>query len=220
MSRRESSLSAWTVSDANGEAVLAHERSPTGGALRVAFRSVLDPPAGREEPAAPSEAPAFFRDLNLDQIVASIISGKQEYNLAPFFHRPLRTVEAVEYRQEVMRDLEDQSRFDAINEFANGQRSVRDHVGQAAKLHYKHQKLAWSRDAIELYCDAVERLLSALSASPPRSAGLAGFLAYLDAYVASSPFQQLKNDAASIKAKLASIRYTMLIGGGSHHLPL
>jgi len=189
MSRRESPASAWAVSDPIGEGVVVHERSPTVGASRAAFRSVLDPPSEREEPREPSEAPAFFRDLNLDQIVASIITGKQEYNLAPFFHRPLRRVEAVEYRQEVMRDLEDPSRFDAINEFANGQRSVRDHVGQAAKMHYKHQKLAWSRDAIELYCQSVERLLAALSASPPRSAGLTGFLAYLDAYVASSKFQ-------------------------------
>ncbi len=210
MSRRESSASAWDVSDRVGEAAVVDERFPPG----VAFRSVLDLPSEREKPGA-SEAPAFFRDLNLDQIVASIITGKQEYNLGPLFHRPLRTVEAVEYRQEVMRDLEDRSRFAAINEFANGQRSVRDHVGQAAKMHYKHQKLAWSRDAIELYCQSVEQLLSALSASPPGSAGLAGFLAYLDAYVASSKFQQLKTDAAAIKARLASLRYTMLIGNSS-----
>ncbi|HZZ60614.1 MAG TPA: DNA mismatch repair protein MutS [Roseiarcus sp.] len=212
---REISPPARAVSDPIGEAIVVQERSPTVGASRAAFRSVLDPPSEREEPGGPSEAPAFFRDLNLDQIVAAIVTGKQEYNLAPFFHRALKTVEAVEYRQAVMRDLEDQSRFDAINEFASGQRVVRDHVAQVTKLHDRHQKLAWSRDAIELYCQSVERLLAALGASPPGSAGLNGFLAYLDAYVASSSFQQLKTDAASIKAKLASIRYTMLIAGSS-----
>ena len=70
----------------------------TGEAPDV-FRSVLTPPSDREDPTEPSEGPAFFRDLNLDQIVASIIFGKQEYNLAPFFNRPLKTVEAIEYRQ-------------------------------------------------------------------------------------------------------------------------
>lgn len=215
MSWREISPPPRAAPDPIGETIVVQERSPTVGVSPAAFRSVLDPPSEREEPGEPSEAPAFFRDLNLDQIVASVILGKQEYNLAPFFHRPLRTVEAVEYRQAVMRDLEDQSSFDAINEFANAQRSVRDHVAQVAKLHTRHQKLAWSRDAIELYCQSVERLLAALSAAPPRSAGLIGFLTYLDAYVASSPFQKLKTDAASIKAKLASIRYTMLIAGSS-----
>jgi len=213
MSPHENSLTIG-VGDAPDSAcagaTLAHDRlapRPAGGT----FRSILAPPSDDEEAAEPSEAPAFFRDLNLDQIVASIIAGKQEYNLGPFFHRPLRMLEAVEYRQEVMRDLEDQARFDAINEFASGLRQVRDHVAQAAKLYYKHQKQAWSLDAVELYGKTVERLLSALGATRPRSAGLYGFTAYLDAYVASSPFQQRVRDAASIRASLASIRYSLMI---------
>ncbi len=195
-------------------AAVARERFLATREAPAVFRSVLTPPSDREDPAEQSEAPAFFRDLNLDQIVASIILGKQEYNLAPFFNRPLRTVEAIEYRQEVMRDLEDGRRFDAANDFASSMRSVRDHVAQAAKLHYKHQKQAWSLDAIELYGKAVEQLLSALCASPPRSAGLTGFLAYLEAYAASSPFHELVQDAAALKAALASIRYNLLIGTG------
>ncbi len=140
--------------------------------------------------------------------------GKQEYNVAPFFYRPLNTIEAIEYRQDVMRDLEDQERLDAIHEFAVGMRAVRDHLAQAGKLSYKHQKQAWSLDAVELYCKAVERLLSQLRASPPRSAGLKGCLAYLNAYVASAPFQGLVRGAAALKAALASIRYNLLIGSG------
>jgi len=213
MSPHENSLTIGVgdaPDSASAGATLAHDRLAPRLA-RGTFRSILAPPSDDEEAAEPSEAPAFFRDLNLDQIVASIIAGKQEYNLAPFFHWPLRTVEAVEYRQEVMRDLEDQARFDAINEFASGLRQVRDHVAQAAKLYYKHQKQVWSLDAIELYGKTVERLLSALGATRPRSAGLYGFTAYLDAYVASSPFQQRVRDAASIRASLASIRYSLMI---------
>ena len=105
---------------ASAGAAPADERHVAPRDARGMFRSILAPLSDDEEAAEPSEAPAFFRDLNLDQIVASIIAGKQEYNLAPFFHRPLRTVEAVEYRQEVMRDLEEQARFDAINDFQAG----------------------------------------------------------------------------------------------------
>ena len=161
-----------------------------------------------------AEAPPFFRDLNLDQVVASITSGKQEYNLAPFFNRPLSTVEAVEYRQDVMRDVVDPLRLEAVDQFANDMRTVREQVAQAGKLHYKIQSLAWSLDAIELYCSAVDQFLSALRATPPRSKGLIGLLGYLGAYVDSAAFQKMTADAAALEANLASIRYRLLIGGG------
>lgn len=43
------------------------------------------------------EEPAFFRDLNLDQIVETITAGKQEYDLKPFFYIALPDAEAVRY---------------------------------------------------------------------------------------------------------------------------
>ena len=212
MSPRENVPAHCAVANSIDKANVFHERASAQRRIHESFRSVLDPPSEREQPPEAAAAPAFFRDLNLDQIVASIIIGKQEYNLAPFFYRPLQTVAAVEYRQAVMRDLQDHARSDAINQFAIGMRAVRDHVVQAGKLYYKYQKQAWSLDAIEIYCKAVAQLLSRLRAPPPDSAGLAGFLAYLEAYVASTSFQKLVMDAAALKTSLSSIRYNLLIG--------
>ena len=131
---------------------------------RLIFRSVLTLASDDVLPADALETPAFFRDLNLDQVVASITAGKQEYNLAPFFNHPLKTVEAVAYRQDVMRDLEDPRRPDAVEAFANDMRTIREAAGQAEKLHYGLQKQAWALDAIRIYCSGTERLLSALHA--------------------------------------------------------
>ncbi len=217
MSPRENLLSNGAVAEAQegpelSPGNLCEHRSAVPGDAALAFRSVLTLASDDGQAAEKSEMPTFFRDLNLDQVVASITIGKQEYDLAPFFHRPLKTVEAVEYRQDVMRDLQDPPRLEAVNAFANGLRTVREHLAQAAKLHYKLQNLAWSLDAIELYGKTAKQLLSALRASSPRSTGLTGLLAYLDAYVASSVFQQMIADAAALKAGLASIRYSLLIG--------
>ena len=180
----------------------------------MTFRSILNPSSDGDAKTEMSQAPAYFADLNLDQIVASITAGKQEYNLAPFFHEALTSREAVEYRQEVMRDLENDARYDAVTRFANSMRSVREHLGQTGKLHYKYQKEAWLLNAVELYCRCVESLLAELRAAPPSSPGLVGFFTFLDGYVASSAFQQLLREIATVAARLCSIRYTLLIGDG------
>ena len=169
----------------------------------MTFLSILNPSLQDDTKAEMSEAPAYFADLNLDQIVASITAGKEEYNLAPFFHEALKSREAMEYRQEVMRDLENDARYDAVTRFANTMRSVREHLTQAGKLHYKYQKEAWLLDAVELYCQCVERLLSDLRAAPPSSPGLAGFFTFLDGYVGSPAFQQLLKEIATLIARLA-----------------
>ena len=57
-------------------------------------------------PSTPPRNLPFFGDLHLDQILASLIAGREEYQLAPFFYRPLHEVEAVRYRHHVLRDLE------------------------------------------------------------------------------------------------------------------
>jgi DNA mismatch repair protein MutS len=180
----------------------------------MTFHSILNIFSVGDAKAEVSEPPAYFADLNLDQIVASITAGKQEYNLAPFFYEPLGSCEAIERRQEVMRDLEHKARFDAIARFANAMKSVREHLGQAGKMHYKYQKEAWLLDAVEHYCQGIENLLSELREAKPSSAGLLGFFTFLDEYVASRAFQQLLSEIASLKAKLSSIRYTLLIGAG------
>jgi DNA mismatch repair protein MutS len=178
------------------------------------FQSILNLLPGRDAKGEMSESPTYFADLNLDQIVASITAGRQEYNLAPFFYEPLRSREAIEYRQEVMRDLEHKAHFDAITRFASAMRSVREHLAQAGKMHYKYQKEAWLLEAVEFYCQGVENLLSELREATPSSSGLFDFFTFLDGYVASPAFQQLLNEIATLKAKLSSIRYTLLIGAG------
>ena len=64
------------------------------------------------------ESTEFFTDLNLDQIVASITAGREEYNLTPFFYTPLRRVETINYRHDILRDLENPAILGHIRSFA------------------------------------------------------------------------------------------------------
>ena len=71
------------------------------------------------------EKPEFFSDLNLDQIVASITAGREEYNLTPFFYTPLRRVETINYRHNILRDFENQALLGHISSFGQEMRAMR-----------------------------------------------------------------------------------------------
>jgi len=176
--------------------------------------SVLDlsPDIGAGDPSP--KAPSFFVDLNLDQIVASVTAGKEEYDLAPFFFRPLRTADEVAYRQAVMHDLENGATYEAVSKFAERMRQVRGRLAQIEKLYYRYQKEAWLLDAAADYWEAVETLQSRLLDSAPKSAALVRFISFLDSYVGASGFREMRDGAVALRAKLAAIGYFLVIGRG------
>lgn len=157
--------------------------------------------------------PAFFHDLNLDQIVAAVISGRDEYRLAPFFYSPLADVDAIVRRQEIFADLENVPVKDAITTFAQIMRDVRTHVAQSAKLHYRYQKERWHLNAVELYCDAISRLGADLARAAPRSRGLVALRDYVTGYSQSEAFTSLARETGSLLHDLSEVRYCLLIKG-------
>jgi hypothetical protein len=171
-------------------------------------------PAGEYERGLAAD-PLFFRDLNLDQIFHVIAGAKSEYNLDSFFRQPMRSVAAVEYRQAAMRDIQREPVLAALRAFADAMRGVRATLAQAAKLYYKYQKEAWLLDAAAAYCDAVQALEAGLASADAHSDAFVSFKRFLSNHVASGPFRALLADAAAVSAKLAEIRYTLLIRGGS-----
>jgi len=179
------------------------------------FSSILFPrPA---DPALPEthEAPAFFRDLNLDQVVAAVTAGRQEYDLGPFFCAPLTDLDGIAYRQEVMRDLEDDAVRQAVEAFAQQMRTMREHLALREKRHYPREKERWFLDAVRIYCETVERLQQDLSRLDPASRGLSAFCEYLTDYVESASFRALAAEARTLEADLAAVRYALLIRNGS-----
>jgi DNA mismatch repair protein MutS len=173
------------------------------------FRSILFD--GSEISAAIDgrEAPEFFTDLNLDQIVASITAGRDEYNLKPFFYAPLSHVETINYRHDILRDLEDQALFRHIRSFAQKMREMRNHLGQADKRHYKYEKQRWFLDAADIYGDAVSCLTNYLTLADLRSRGFLAFREYLATYTKSADFTSLLAETQKLKTDLSGVRYSL-----------
>jgi hypothetical protein len=181
--------------------------------MPLPFRSILFDESGIGTVIDGREAPEFFTDLNLDQIVASITAGREEYNLKPFFYTPLSRVETINYRHDILQDLENQALFGHIRSFAQKMRAMRGHLAQADKLHYKYQKQRWFLEAADIYCDAVSGLTHDLTLADLRSRGFLAFREYLTTYTKSGDFASLLAETQKLKTDLSGVRYCLHIKG-------
>jgi len=161
------------------------------------------------------EAPVFFVDLNLDQVIDAVTAGKQEYNLKSFFFASLKDIDPIKYRHEIFQDLENENLFEHIKSFAQKMRAMREHLAQADKLHYKFQKEGWFLEAVQIYCNAVRCLVHDLSLASLRSRGFLGFREYLTDYANSEPFRSLLAETKKLFDDLSSVKYCLLIKDGS-----
>ncbi len=154
-----------------------------------------------------------FRDLNLDQVEASIAAGREAYGLGPYFRTPLRRVETIRYRHEVFRDLENAALSMPIASFAEAMRAVRARLVQSEKAHYALQRQRWFLDAVDLYCGAVAELLWKLGEARPQSSGFLALGEFLGAHVVSKEFLAMRDEARRLAGELAVIQYDLYIEG-------
>jgi DNA mismatch repair protein MutS len=181
--------------------------SPTGGG----FESILFYRADVD--VASAQEPPFFANLNLDQVLASITAGRDEYDLTQFFYAPLHSVAAVEYRHEVFRDLEQDEVREAVRAFADRMQSMRRHLGLAEKQHHKYEKERWFLDAVAIYGDAISSLARALVELDLSSPGFQRLRDDVTNYTASERFTSLAAETRNVLEALARVKYTVRIKG-------
>jgi DNA mismatch repair protein MutS len=193
-------------------------QAPTDSNTDVAsmpFRSILFGHFDAGADIETQQPPEFLRDLNLDQVVAAIAEPWKDYNLIPFFYVRLNDLDAISYRQEVMRDFNDHRLMQAVNSFSDQMRAMRERLKQGKELYYNYAVKRAFLGAVEIYYQAVERLSADLEALALQSRGLRAFRAYLAEYVASTAFRNLVTEGQKLKSDLAGIVYCLLMRDGS-----
>lgn len=175
----------------------------------MTFHSILFERDGVQKET--SGVPACFVDLNLDQVIDAITAGKESYDLKPFFYTPLHDVDAIRYRHEIMQNLENPALFEHVRSFAQNMRTMREHLAQADKLHYNYQQERWFLSAVEIYCEAVERLAHDLSRVDVKSRGFLTFRAYLTSYAGSGRFTTLVAETKQLLADLSAVSYCLVV---------
>ena len=198
----------WRVSRPRSPADLSNADRFSPASFSILFAEARDRP-GRES----QQPPEFFDDPNCDQIIDAITAHRADYNLKPFFYQCLRRVDAVIYRHEVMQDLENVSFRQQIDNFAEQMREVREHLRRRDKAYYLEQKQSWFADAVDIYCNAVQDLLTALRTIDVKSRGFLALHNYLEDYTGSADFSSLRAEVTHLKAALRQIEYCILVKG-------
>jgi DNA mismatch repair protein MutS len=143
------------------------------------FESILFLTPGDRERAERAGMPDYFVDLNLDQVVDRATAACADYDLKPYYWFCLEDVDAIRYRHEVFRDLEDTGISQPIRDFTQSMRDVRACLLQADKLYYGLQRWSSLLDAVVIHFNAVERFADDLSRAAIKSRALGAFRNYL-----------------------------------------
>jgi DNA mismatch repair protein MutS len=195
----------------SGHLQVARDEEPLAVAVEPPFVSILFP-NGTPNLDAVGEPP-FFRDLNLDQVVEAVVDKREEYDLVPFFHTPLVSVEQIGYRHEVFRDLDVPATHDALREFGERMHRVRSFLTLVRTQHYQPEKQRWLLDAAALYTEAVRDLARVLGEEELASTGLRSFATYLAEHVSGASFTSLASEAAAVLDGLEEVAYNLQING-------
>jgi DNA mismatch repair protein MutS len=174
--------------------------------------SVLHPP-GTRPPPDKSVPPESWKDLNLDQVVKAALAGREEYDLAPFFYSPLQDEQAVRYRQEVARDLEDREVAEVVSTFAKWMRRSRSYMRGVDQVESPYHKQGWFLDAAESYCEAVLSLRAGLAGTALSSRGLIAVGEHVQRYAASAQFEAVHDEVRALRQGLADVQFSLLIRG-------
>lgn len=156
----------------------------------------------------------LFVDLNLDQIVAAAVSIREEYRLGPIFNAALGSPAAIVYRQDVMRDVQEQKIRNVISEFGRAMREVRGNLAKAARRGYRHQQQRWFVDAVALYVRTMEAFADSLRVAEIKSSGVGKVRDYCVELVASTEFSTLRDEVRSLAKELAAVHFSMQILDG------
>jgi DNA mismatch repair protein MutS len=160
--------------------------------------------------------PACFKDLGLDQLFTGFTAASDE--IRSVLYTPLSETKVIQYRQDVMRDLENRESRELFSDFANlicnisGEmntirKTFPDFTGPAPRYAVQGRLFYCA----ERYCNAVTECYEKSRNFVFKSAGLSDCIGYLKKYCNSTLFVNFSEAVKSLLSEADRIHYCMLI---------
>jgi len=172
------------------------------------FTSILYP--GNRPTTIPFEL-SLFKDLNLDQIIESVSAPITGYDIEHMYYSPLNTVEDIEYRHAIFRELENEGLRNVLGAFIEkmevyqSESNARDSMSDQYLTQYSFLM------SVSIFCEAALQLAHGLRQLDFHSAGFTSFTKYLDEYIQSNEFKILHDGSTELKKEIGSIKYSLRI---------
>lgn len=179
----------------------------------ASFQSILFPFETIPDEIDRQVEPACFRDLNLDQVVQVVITGREEYKLRAFFYCPPRDVRAIRYRHDIFCDLERRELKASVQDFASAMQLLRRLMARVDSIYYERQRQRCLLEAVHTYTDGIRQFATDLGKGDPKAAGMQALLRHVNGYINSRQFREMENAAQHLIDELGEIRYALHIHG-------
>lgn len=165
----------------------------------MGFESILD----KKEPVKGVTRPAFFLDLNIDQILERITKGDRGI-LEYFGYFPL-DAECEGYRHDVYADIKENALYDALLTFNTIYNEFRDIENKKKSTRIDLQRPVWHFWGMEIYTRAITELKNSLENAKLTSEGFKGLKILLETYTGTQDFILMSEKAAKLKADLLNL---------------
>ena len=162
-----------------------------------------------------NEAPSFFINLNLNQVLDSIIKNEEDKNIKKYFYSPLNNIEDINYRLDVFKELDRKEFYVTFNSCFGRLRKVYERY----KANEYEVSTSWDGKKtlvriINTYIEAIEDLYKELiNDKEIKSEAILELIKYIDSFQKSNEFINLITDVNKLGEIVSKIRYTMVFNG-------
>ena len=154
--------------------------------------------------------PAFWRDLNLDQVISKI-QGLSTVPVEKYYYCLPEDREGEAYRRAVYTDVKDTQVNRVLTELVDCIEEKKQAFQRKQEVTLEVQRYVWHLVEVACYCEGYTRLYEGLEKASLASEGLLAFRQLLKEYLLSQEFVQMRGKARQLRDNLHSFQVKLVI---------